>query len=90
MTQDNGYHLKQKYREIEPNDFNIQNNLTFNFTKSCCIMSIHRFYKLLCLTFYMDTERLDCTDSIKYIGFTFISDKKDANDMLRQIRILTK
>ena len=61
--------------------FNIQNNLTFNFTKSFCIMSIHRFYKLLCLTFYMDTEKLDYTDSIKYIGFTFSSDKKDANDI---------
>ena len=36
----------------------------------------------------MNTERLDYTDSIKYLGFTFSSDKKGDNDMLRQMRIL--
>ena len=30
---------------------------------------------------------LDYTDSIKYLGFTFSSDKKDDNDMLRQMRV---
>ena len=33
-------------------------------------------------------EKLDYTDSIKYLGFTFSSDKKDDNDMLRQMNIL--
>ena len=47
-----------------------------------------RLYKLSCPTFYMNTERFDYTDSIKYLGFTFSSDKKDNNDMLRQMRIL--
>ena len=46
------------------------------------------FYKLFCLTFYINTERLDYTDKIKKLGFTFCSDKKDDNDMLRQMRIL--
>ena len=29
----------------------------------------------------------DYTDSIKYLGFTCSSDKKDDNDMLRQMRV---
>ena len=36
----------------------------------------------------MNNEKLDYTDSIKYLGFTFRSDKKDDNDMLRQMRTL--
>ena len=36
----------------------------------------------------MNTERLDYTDSIKYLDFTFSSDKKNDNYMLRQMRIL--
>ena len=36
----------------------------------------------------MNTERLDDTDSIKYFDFTFRSDNKDDNDMLRQMKIL--
>ena len=49
-----------------------------------------RLYKSSCPTFYMNNEKLDYTDSIKYLGFTFSSDKKDDNDMLRQMRILPK
>ena len=30
---------------------------------------------------------LDYTDSIKYLGFTFSSDKKDDNNMLRQMKV---
>ena len=41
----------------------------------------------MCPTFYMNTEMLDYTDNIKYLGFTFSSDKKDDNDMLRQMRV---
>ena len=47
-----------------------------------------RLFKLSCPTFYMNNEKLDYTDSIKYLGFTFSSDKKDDNDMLRQMKIL--
>ena len=65
--------------------FSIQNNLSFNSTKSFCIMFKHRLYNLLCHTFYMNTEMLDYTDNIKYLSFTFSSDKKNDNDMLRQM-----
>ena len=36
----------------------------------------------------MNNEKIEYTDSNKYLGFTFSSDKKDDNDMLRQMRIL--
>ena len=36
----------------------------------------------------MNNEKLDYTDSIKYVGFAFSFDKKDYNDMLGQMRIL--
>ena len=29
----------------------------------------------------MNNEKLDYTDSIKYLGFTFSSDKKEDNDI---------
>ena len=41
----------------------------------------------MCPTFYMNSEMLDYTDNIKYLGFTFSSDIKDDNDMLRQMRV---
>ena len=44
-----------------------------------------RLFKLSCPTFYMNNEKLDYTDSI--LRFTFSSDKKDDNDMLRQMII---
>ena len=69
-------------------DFSIQNNLSFNSTKSFCIVFKPRLCDVLCLTFQMNTEMLDYNDSVKYLGFTFSSDKKDDNDMLRQMRIL--
>ena len=69
-------------------DFSVQCTVSLNSSKSFCMMFKSRLYKLLCLTFYMNTEKLDYTDSIKYLGFTFSSGKKDDNDMLRQMRIL--
>ena len=69
-------------------DVGLRNNLTFNSSKSFCMVFKPRLYKLSCPTFYMNNEKLDYTDSIKYLGFTFSSDKKDVNDMLRQMRIL--
>ena len=35
----------------------------------------------------MTTEILDYAANIKYLGFTFSSDKKDDSDMLRQMRV---
>ena len=36
----------------------------------------------------MDSQVLKCADNIKYLGFTFSSDQKDDNDILRQLRML--
>ena len=69
-------------------DFSVQNNLIFNSSKSFCKVFKPRLYKLSCPTFYMNNGKLDYTDSIKYLSFPFSSDKKDDNDMLRQMRIL--
>ena len=66
-------------------DFSLQNNLTFNSLKSFCMVFKSRLYKLSCPMFYMNNEKLD---SIKYLGFTFSSDKKDDNDLSQQMRIL--
>ena len=68
-------------------DFSIQNNLSFNSTKSFCMVFKPRLYNVLCRTFYVNTEILDYAANIKYLGFTFSFDKKDDNDMLRQIRV---
>ena len=68
-------------------DFSIQNNLSFNSTKSFCMVFKPRLYNLLCPTFCMNTEILVYAANIKYLGFTFSSDKKDDNDMLRQMRV---
>ena len=68
-------------------DFNIQKILSFNSTKSFCMVFKPRLYNLLCPTFYMNTEILDYAANIKYLRFTFSSDKKDDNDMLRQMRV---
>ena len=70
-------------------DFSMQNNLSFNSSsKSVCMVFNLRLYKLSCPSSYMSTEKLEYTNSIKYLRFTISSDKKDDNDMLRQLRIL--
>ena len=66
-------------------DFSVQNNLTFNSSKLFCMVFKPRLYKLTCPTFYINTERLDYTDSVNYLGFTFSSDEKDDNDMIRHV-----
>ena len=69
-------------------DYSMQNNLSFNSSKSFCMVFKPRLYKLSSPSLYMSTEKLEYTNSTKYLGFTFSSDKKDDNDMLRQLRIL--
>ena len=45
-------------------------------------------YKLSCPLLYMDCQVLKYADNVKYLGFTFSSDQKDDNDILRQLRML--
>ena len=45
-------------------------------------------YKLSCSLLYMDSQVLKYADNVKYLGFTFSSDQKDDNDILRQLRML--
>ena len=66
----------------------MQNNSSFNSSKSFCMVFKPRLYKLSRPSLYMSTERLECTNCTEYFGFTFSSEKKDDNDMLRQLRIL--
>ena len=49
-------------------NFSVQNNLSFNSSNSFCMVFKPRLYKLSCPTFSMNTERLDYTDSIKYLN----------------------
>ena len=69
-------------------DYSMQNNLSFNSSKSFCMVFKPRLHKLSSPSLYMSTEKLEYTNSTKYLRFTFSSDKKDDNDMLRQLRIL--
>ena len=45
-------------------------------------------YKLSCPLLYMDSQVQKCADNVKYLSFTFSSDQKDDNDILRQLRKL--
>ena len=72
-----------------------KHKLSFNSSKSFCMVFKSRLYKLSSPSLYMSTEKLQYTSSTKYLGFAFGSDKKDDNDMLRhktlrQLRILYK
>ena len=69
-------------------DFSMQNNLSFNSSKSFCMVFKPRLYKLSSPSLYMSTEKLEYTNSTKYLEFTVSSDKTNDNDMLRQLRIL--
>ena len=55
----------------------MQNNLSYNSSKSFCIVFKPRLYKLSCPSFYMSTEKPEYTNSTKYLGFTFSSDDND-------------
>ena len=69
-------------------DFSVQNVLSFNSSKSYCMVFNPKLYKLSCPRLYMDTQLLKYTDDIKYLGFTFSSDQKDDKDLLRQLRLI--
>ena len=69
-------------------DFSVRNDLSFNSSKSYCMVFKPKSYKLSCPLLYMDSQVLKYADNVKYLGFTFSSDQKDDNDILRQLRML--
>ena len=69
-------------------DFSVQNDLSFNSSKSYCMVFKPKSYKLSCPRLYMDNQLLKYTVDIKYLGFTFSSGQKDDKDLLRQLRLL--
>ena len=69
-------------------NFSVQNNLSFNSSNSYCMVFKPKSYKLSCSLLYMDSYVLKYVDSVKYLGFTFSSDQKDDNDILRKLRML--
>ena len=71
-------------------DFSVQNDLSFNSSKSYCMVFKPKSYKLSCTRLYMDNQLLKYTDDIKYLVFTFSSEHKDDKDLLRQLRLLYK
>ena len=69
-------------------DFSVRNDLSFNSSKSYCMVFKPKSYTLLCPLLYMDSQVPIYADNVKYLGFTFSSDQKDDNDILRHLRML--
>ena len=63
-------------------DFSVQNDLSFNSSKSYCMIFKPKSYKLSCPRLCMDNQLLKYTDDIKYLSFTFSSDQKNDKDLL--------
>ena len=66
----------------------IANDLLFNPVKSVCIVFKPCRFKLYCPTVYIGTEPLTYVNTVKYLGFVFCENKKDDEDMLKQLRSL--
>ena len=67
-------------------DFSVPNDLSFNSSKSYCMVFKPKSYKLTCPLLNMDSQVLKYADNVKYLDFS--SDRKDDNDILRQLRML--
>ena len=66
----------------------LQTILLFNPVKSVCIVFKPCRFKLYCPTVSIRTERLTYVNTVKYLGFVFCENKKDDEDMLKQMRSL--
>ena len=51
-------------------DFSVQNDLSFNSSKSYCTVFKPKSYKLSCPRLYLDNQLMKYTDDIEYLGFT--------------------
>ena len=68
--------------------YSVEVNLNFNATKSFCVASTPKHYKLSLPPLFMNISPIMYTDSIKYLGFTFTSNHCDDADILKQMRML--
>ena len=66
--------------------YSVHNSLTFNPTKSICIVFKHRKFKLYCPSMGQNVVSIFYPDSVKYLGFMFTLELKDHIDMLKQLR----
>ena len=62
--------------------------MLFNPVKSVCIVFKPCRFKLYCPTISIGTEPLTYVNTVKYLGFVFCENKKDNEDMLKQMRSL--
>ena len=69
-------------------EYSIANDLLFNLVKSMCIVFEPCRFKSYCPTVFIGTEPLTYVNTVKYLGFVFCENKKDDEDMLRQLRTL--
>ena len=74
-------------------NYSVQNSLTFNPTKSVCVVFKPKNFKLYCPPMVLNAAPLPYVDSVKYLGFMFTNlvrefHSKDDVDMQRQLRTL--
>ena len=67
-------------------NYSVQNSLTFNPTKSVCVVFKPKKFKLYCPPMILNAAPLPYVDSVKYLGYMFTSDPKDDVDMQKQLR----
>ena len=67
-------------------EYSLHNSLTFNSTKSVCIVFKPKRFKLHCPTMTLNSVPMEYITDVKYLGFMFTSDSKDDVDMQKQLR----
>ena len=68
-------------------NYSVQNSLTFNPTKSVCVVFEPKKFKLYCPLMVLNAAPLPYVDSVKYLGFMFTPESKNDVDMQWQLRI---
>ena len=57
-------------------DFSVQNDLSFNSSKSLCMLFKPKSHKLSCPILYMDNLELKYADNFKYLGLLLVLIKR--------------
>ena len=69
-------------------EYSLANDLLFNPVKSVCIVFKPCHFKLYCPIVSIGSEPLTYVNTVKYLRFVFCENKKDDEDMLKQLRSL--